>query len=233
MSPPASGAERPRALDRVRKLLALASSPNPHEAALAAARAQALIEAHRLQRWLEAEAQVERDPDPIVDARDQPLETGRKIRPWKAMLATVLAEANGCVAYTGNLDRQEALVLVGRARDREVVVELWTWLVRRIEWLSATHGAGQPRKWHEAFRMGVVDAVAERLAGVAQAVKDELETAALVVVEPAAAAHQEALRTFVDEHLRLGRGRSLRVDAEAWEDGRLASASLPLPRSKG
>ena len=36
----------------------------------------------------------------------------------------------------------EAIVLVGRGRDRELVVELWQWLVRRIEWLSATHGAG-------------------------------------------------------------------------------------------
>jgi len=218
----------PAALARVRKLLALATSPNPHEAALAAARAQALIEAHRLQAWLDAERREEEDPDPIADARDEPLEVGRRLRKWKVVLAATLAEANGCVAYTLERGREQAIVLVGRARDRAAVVELWGWLVKRIEWLSATHGAGKDRQWHEAFRIGVVDAIAERLREGNEEVRAGLEQAALVVVEPARAAHREALER-VTEGLRLGSGRAVRVDARAWQRGKAAGGTVDLP----
>lgn len=220
---------RPAALDRVRKLLALATSPNPHEAALAASRAQALIEAHRLQAWIDAEREVEQDPDPIVDAREEPLETGRRIRKWKSALAVVLAEANGAVAYTLDRGKDSAIVLVGRSADRAAVAELWSWLVKRIEWLSATHGAGQTKKWHEAFRFGVVDSVAQRLRESTTEARSELSEAALVVVDPAQAAHRDAMQRFVTSNLRLSRGRGVRVDAEAWESGKSASGDLDLP----
>src|SRR5690606_7750393 len=121
--------------------------------------------------------------DPIVDAHDEPLETGRRLRKWKVVLASALAEANGCIAYTVRHGREQAIVLVGRQRDREAVIELWNWLVKRIEWLSATHGAGRSRQWHEGFRIGAVDAVAKRLQESAEEVREELDSAALVVVE--------------------------------------------------
>jgi hypothetical protein len=218
----------PPALARVRKLLALATSPNPHEAALAAARAQALIEAHRLQAWLDAERREEEDPDPIVDAQGEPLEVGRRIRKWKVVLASTLAEANGCMAYTRGRGKEQAIVLVGRGRDRAAVVELWGWLVRRIEWLSATHGAGRDRQWHEAFRIGVVDAIAARLREGNDEARAELDATALVVVEPAAAAHREALDR-VAEGLGLGAGRAVRVDARAWQRGKAAGGDVELP----
>jgi len=225
--PPPSSA--PAALDKVRKLLALATSPNPHEAAVAAARAQALIETHRLQAWMDADRAAVEDPDPIIDARDEPLLTGRRIRRWKTALAVVLGQANGCVAYTLGGDKEQAIILVGRARDRAAVTELWGWLVRRIEWLSATHGAGQTKKWHEAFRLGVVDSVAQRLREGAEEVRCGLDETALVVVDPARAAHRDALDRFVADNLQLGRGRTLRVDAAAWEHGKEASGDLDLP----
>ncbi len=218
----------PAALARVRKLLALATSPNPHEAAVAAARAQALIDAHRLQAWIDAEHQVEADPDPIVDAREEPLEVARRPRKWKVVLASTLAEANDCIAYTRAQGREQAIVLVGRGRDRAAVAELWGWLVKRIEWLSATHGEGKSRQWHEAFRIGVVDAIAQRLVKGAAEVRAGLDSTALVIVEPARAAHREALDR-VAQSLRLGPGRGVRVDARAWQRGRAAGSDFELP----
>ena len=55
----------PALLDRVRKLLALAGSPNAHEAAAAAARAQALVARHQLEAWLEAIATCLTDDDSL------------------------------------------------------------------------------------------------------------------------------------------------------------------------
>jgi hypothetical protein len=165
-----------------------------------------------------------------VDARDEPLEVGRRIRKWKVVLAAVLAEANDCIAYTleRGRGREQAIVLVGRGRDRAAVGELWGWLVKRIEWLSATHGVGRSRQWHEAFRIGVVDAIAARLVKSAQEVRAELDSTALVVVDPARAAHREALDR-VAEGLRLGAGRGVRVDARAWQRGRAAGGDVELP----
>ena len=218
----------PVLLSRVRKLLALATSPNVHEAASAAAMAQTLIARHRLERWLDAEDAVATDP--IEDARDAPLEVARRLRKWRVLLASALADANGCVAYTLNRGRDEAIVIVGRAADRAAIEALWSWLVKRIEWLSATHGAGQSRQWHDAFRVGVVAAVADRLATVADDVRSEQAPGALVRLDPVALAQQQALDRYVSEHLRLGRGRSVTVEAAAWQQGHEAAKKLELKR---
>lgn len=216
----------PQLLDRVRKLLALASSPNVHEAAAAAAMAQTLIERHRLEGWLQGDLTAAASP--IDDGRDSPLDRARRIRKWRTVLAASIADANGCVAYVQRQGREEALVVVGHAADRAAVATLWDWLVKQIEWLSATHGPGQPRSWHDAFRVGAAAAVGERLAAVAGAVRAEQPTGAMVRLDPMRLARQAALDAFVDEHLELGRGRSIRVRADAWQQGKAAAAELRL-----
>jgi hypothetical protein len=221
-------------LDRVRKLLALASSPNVFEAAAAAAQAQALIERHRLEALLAAEAAeaAVEAVDPVTDGREAPLEAARKLRRWKSALAAGLAAANGCVAYTAALGREQALLIAGRAEDRAAVIELWSWLVRRIEWLSATHGGGQPREWHEAFRIGAAEAVSERLREAVAGAQVAIGAASLARIEPTRAARAAAVEGFVRDRLKLKPGRGLRVDAEALAAGRAAGATLPLrPRS--
>lgn len=217
-------------LDRVRKLLALATSPNVHEAAAAAAKAQALIEAHRLQEALDAEhAEAE---DPITDGREAPLESTRRLRKWKVVLAAGLAEANGCVAYTAERGREKQILLAGRDSDRRAVAEIWDWLVKRIEWLSATEGAGQDRLWHDGFRIGAAEIVAARLARAGEEARQDararLQSAALVKVEQALATRRAAVDRYAEEQLRLKRGRGIRVDAEAYAQGRKAGARLDL-----
>jgi hypothetical protein len=211
-------------LERVRKLLALASSPNIHEAASAAAKAQALIERHRLQSWLDA-ADAEA-ADPIEGGQDTPLEVARRLRKWKVVLATVLADANDCKAYTAQRGSEEAIIIAGRPQDRAAVFELWAWLDKRIEWLSATHGAGRSRRWHEAFRVGAVDAVAEQLRGVAEEVRREQAPGTLVRLDPLALARRDAMERWAQDHLQPSRGRGIRVDAKAWERGKAAGAGL-------
>ena len=229
-TPPRTPVSRDKLLQRIRKLLALAGSPNAHEAAAAAARAQALIDEHRLHEWLEAAQEQEDDPDPITDAREEPLERSGRLRIWKVLLAVAIADENGCVAYTLKRGADESIVLVGRARDRVVVAELWRWLVQRIEWLSATEGAGESRKWHEAFRIGALDAVSKRLATQHTASAAKLDAAALVVVQPAIAAHRAALANFVSNNLRLGKGRGVRVERSAYAEGKAAAAGIVMPR---
>lgn len=212
-------------LERVRRLLALAGSPNVHEAAAAAAAAQALIARHRLEGLLAGEA-----AEPITDGREAPLEVAVRPRRWKAFLAAGLARVNGCVAYSAEVPEGTALCVVGRASDRAAVAALWGWLVQRIELLSATHGAGQPRKWHDAFRVGAAEAVAGRLAASEAAAGADLPEGAMVRLAPALAERAAAVEAHAAQTLRLQRGRGMRVDVEALEAGRRAGADLPLRR---
>lgn len=196
-----------------------------HEAALAAARAQALIDAHRLQHLLDAE----RD-EPVADGRAHPLESGRRLRKWKLVLAQSLADLNGCIAYTERRGKLKNIVLVGTQADRAAVVALWEWLVRRIEWLSATHGVGHDRTWHEAFRVGAVVTITERLRAGQQDTTAQLETTALVQVRAGLARRQQRVADFARRNLNLKNGRGVRVDPEAYRQGRAAGGVVVLPK---
>lgn len=211
-------------LDRVHKLLALATSPNVHEAAAAAARAQALIDAHRLHDLLAGDP----DDDPITDGAEAPLEVARKLRKWRIALASELAALHGCVAYTASTDDGEAIRLAGRADDREAVRALWGWLVDRIQWLSATEGAGRPRWWHDAFRVGAVDTIVTRLRLAREHARADLDERALILLDPALTARAAAVERFAADQLRLKPGRGLRVDARAYDAGRRAADAVPL-----
>ena len=206
-------------LDRVRKLLALATSPNVHEAAAAAARAQRFIDEHRLQDLLAAE-----DAAPeFDDARDEPIETSKRLRPWKAALANVLADASGCVAYTLKRGREQSIVLVGREQDRQAVTAMYRALVAQVEWLSATHGPGESKKWHASFRLGAVHSI--------RVAMDERSTPPPTdqtpgLVHTALVAQRDALNQFVSDHLHLRPGKRLTVLGSAWEQGREASLGL-------
>lgn len=206
-------------LDRVAKLLALAESPNVHEAALAAARAQELIEAHRLEGLLQAREAQERA---LEDGRDAPLEAGRRVRKWKAVLAAQLAELNGCVAYAEGKRGDQRLLVAGLPEDRAAVMEVWQWLVKRIEWLSATEGAGRDRRWHEAFRIGASETILARMAEAKRSARAGLETTALSVAESALEARAEAVRRYADQELRLKKGRRIRVDVDGYRRGQEA-----------
>ncbi|MFT6145017.1 MAG: hypothetical protein ACJAZO_002956 [Myxococcota bacterium] len=206
-------------LDRVRKLLALATSPNVHEAAAAAVRAQRLIDEHRLQDLLAAEAA---EPD-FDDARDEPIETSKRLRPWKASLASVLAEASGCVAYTLTRGRKQSIVLVGRSEDREAVAAMYSALVAQVEWLSATAGPGQTKKWHASFRLGAVHSIRTALSERPEPTANNQPGA---LVHAALTAQRDAVRQFVSDHLRLRPGKRLTVLGSAWEQGREASIGL-------
>lgn len=223
----------PDLVARVRKLLALAGSPNVHEAASAAAAAQALVERHRLQGLLAAAEAADDPVDPVTDGREAPLEASRRLRRWKVALAASLAAHNGCVAYTAARGDATLLLVAGRAEDREAIAAIWGWLVARLEWLSATHGPSRSRAWHEAFRVGAAEVVATRLAATRGEVEADLSPGALVRVAPLQAARAAALDTFVARHLHLGPGRAWRVDARGLAHGRAAGATMPLLPPRG
>lgn len=209
-------------LDRVAKLLALASSPNVHEAALAASRAAALIDTWRLEGLVGAADA--RAPDDVV------LEAARRPRPWRAVLASGLAEREGCLVYSAERAGVTELHLVGRPDDIAAVTALFGWLAPRIEWLSATHGAGRSKSWHQAFRVGAIEAILDRSSRRDVEPAGSADPAALLRIDRDT--RRAAVDAWARDNLRLGQGRGLRVDARAYERGKHASGEIAAGASR-
>lgn len=94
------------AIQRVRKLLHLAESPNPHEAALAASQAKALM------------AKLGLKPEDVADDVQEVVEERRE--PYRQELARVVAMAYGCVPIMsgrGAVAYRGRPTVVKRARD--------------------------------------------------------------------------------------------------------------------
>ncbi len=218
-------------LGRVKKLLALATSSNVHEAAAAAAAAQALINRHQLTSLLAGHSA---DPnDPITSGLEAPLESAKRFRRWKLFLATGLAVQNAGLAWSTDLGAETQLCFCGHRSDRLAMMAVWSSLVTRIEWLSASHGAGRDRHWHEAFRIGAAEEIVARMAAgdvVDGDYHDEsdgppLTALTLSQVRPLRAARVAAVTAFAAA-LPRDRGRAVLVDLRAVKKGKAAAASL-------
>lgn len=235
-------------LDRLERLLRLATSSNPHEAAAAAARAQAMIEKHRIDEALVAV--LSGQAPEIVDDRDHPLDESKRLRPWKVALAGAIAEANGCGVYVldggRHRDAVRKAILVGRAENFAAVRALYADLVVRIEALTRTFGQGRSRDWATSFRFGVVDTLGDRLLAARISARREAiegEVAAPPEVAPMAGSplttlmrvpdavkelerQEAAVEAWMSKHLGAGKGRGTRVLQGAFAAGRAAGHDL-------
>lgn len=116
-------------LDRITKLLALATSPNEHEAAAAAAKAQEILTEHNLR--LEDIKSEHKSPDmPIEQVEIDSY--GRRVY-WKGFLASALADANFCAMWwLGG-----RVIVVGRNHNVAIVKSLYDYLTKTVERLAA------------------------------------------------------------------------------------------------
>jgi hypothetical protein len=177
---PESPKTPPRVLDRIRKILARASSTNPHEAASAAALAQRLMLEHRL-------TMEDVGEDVELDAISEiSLGSDGMAAPWRFALVTAIARAFLCEAI-GLRQRQgprRRVKIVGRKSEAEAALAVYRHVASEIERMAdeemsdpfvisveATSlglpGGFDARSYKDSFRRGAVRAVAERL-------KDEL-----------------------------------------------------------
>lgn len=232
------------AIDKVVRLLRLAKSDNPHEAALAAAKAQEIIDRHKLSASDLGEGTgASLADEPIADFKAAPLEEGSSIASWKSRLAMVIAGANQCRVYL-NRGHGAGIAIVGRASDAEAVRYLYAWLVREVDRLADRDGAGLGRTWRNNFRIGVVETIASRLRAQKEetraAVKDEARAVnpnAIVRVEQAIARVEEkdrAVDVWLQKNLRLRTTRSTsRYNSSARDAGRRAGHEISFNGTRG
>lgn len=155
------------ALRKVRGLLKLAQSSNPNEAALAASRAQEIMDRH----GIEAKAlalETHEAAEPIRDFGEVPegkLDEQPVGERWRGQLALVLCELNGCGCYLGHRGRRSgtSLELYGRPSSVETVRYLYGWIGAEVQRLAELHGAGLGAVWRRNFSTGCVETVSRRL----------------------------------------------------------------------
>jgi len=235
-------------LEKIKKLLRLAQSDNEHESALAAAKAQELMDRHQIeQAMLEADAQEEPDED-IVDFRDpdDALDSfGGKKPTWKGILSGVLARHNACGTYYYG----SRLNIVGRPTDVATVRYLYAYCVREIERFVVEKGPGHGRTWYNNYRRGCVDAIGRTLDRQREVMRQDLQKEAcapggesgrmaLVKVNDALAKFDERrheTRAWIKENLKLGTARSShsRHDSGAYKAGLADGAKINMGSGKG
>ncbi len=216
-----------RVVERVQKLLALSTSQNPHEAALAAAKAQALLFKHNLSLSL-VEAGAARNSQTVYIS--DRFDSGGRTN-WRRALLAAVARNNFCrgVSYRGSRD----VGIVGEPHNIAVVKDLYAFLVREITHLADLGAAGRPasgrestRAWKRSFYQGAVVTIEQRLA--AQRRRDataDRASRALVVVKD-----QELDEAYRQHFPNVQRGRtSARPrSADGFYAGVEAARRIPL-----
>jgi hypothetical protein len=213
--------DEPRVLRRIRKLLALAQSPNEHEARLAAARAQRLMLEHNLAGLELGETQ------PYRSRQIGPVK--RRFQAHEKWLGGILSEhffvrcvwMNGFDAQRGMSGRY--LEISGTPENLDMAAWVYGFLLDTAERLWRQHkraegirGDGERRR----FLAGVIYGFGEQLRGQEQRNQEE---GLIWLGDP-------RLEDYIGtRHPRLRRGRSTRVrTTDAWHQGKAAGHEIVL-----
>lgn len=246
-----------QALRQAAKLLKLAEHANtsPEEAAVAASKAQEIMTRFKIEHIVAQESQVTPEPEEEIEdfaKKGAHLynDGGQKVSGWLNRLAVVLSKANQCKVYTSwtppKLGRRASatIEIIGRPSDAETVRYMFGYLSNEVERLTKIHGKGCGRTWCNNFRLGIVDAVSERLKAQRKTTEEELRkqaeagsTMALVKVDNALAVLDRRLQEaedFAEETLNLRKTYSRATfDPSAREAGRNAGKNISLGGAKG
>lgn len=221
------------AMRKAAKLLRLATSSNPNEAAAAAAKAQEIMDRYKLSGDslnLEGNAPEEK----VIHCPQDPLERDANAR-WKGFLAVSISKANQCQVYATS----GTYCLIGRPSDMQAVRYLYAWLVQEVQRLTDAHCVGCGRTYRNNFSIGCTETIGEKLREqrkqTVEAVKAEAfgNEKALVLVQNSLAkiAKQEQdVEQYARSVLKIRKGRTSRTtyDHSARQAGREAGKSINI-----
>lgn len=169
-------------ISKIKKLLDLADTSrnsNVEEAASAAAKAQRLMEKHRIHKAMVEEHQS--------GVKHHQLNDQGKPEKWKVYLANTIAKFNGCfIVQSPTYEKDGELALVGEPEDISTVQELYSYIVAEttrfclanIITFKMQYGEYPDASYKDSFYLGAITAVERRLVEATnQARADELSKA--------------------------------------------------------
>lgn len=207
-----------RIIDRIRKLLNLSESGNEHEAAAAAAKAQALLAEYNLQM-----ADIPEDGRGCT-ASTSDVKTRIKLEKWAFALAHKTARAFSCDYYHSSLGRT---TFVGVGADAEVCAWTFSYLYRALMRMASAYMRGRGGRGsyidgqlRESYLTGAVIVIGRRLREQAQ--QTPTTSDALVPVK------DEVVQAAMPDDLRPKRFRERPLVGMAAYEGAQAAQDLPL-----
>lgn len=214
------------AIDKAIKLLRLSKSSNVHEAALAASRAQEIIDRFKLDITdMDFENRNAKDDnEPIKDfGYGDPLDKTSYLKPWMLRLASVVADANQCRIVYARIDemgdgrnRGAVIKIIGRPSDVNVTRYLHGYLRGEVVRLRDENCAGNSGTYKRQFCLGVVETISAKLREQKKAMESDLRNQhshnpmALVRVNNAIVRLEKRhgeVQKWVEANLKLGHGR--------------------------
>lgn len=208
-------------LEKIKKLLALATSSNPNEAALAAQRAQELMVKYAVE-----ESQLAGSEHVKEEIGRAILGTPYKnVSKWKALLARALSPAFFCRAF---FIAKVGIVIIGRPTDREALKATFNCLEHDIEKMAAAAWAkasaeypGHGKSWKNAFYYGVCQTIKDRISVNTKA----LSTGSTAIV---LANRQKEVDEYVDQHHKLTKAAPISISSHGYTAGQVAGHALNL-----
>ena len=210
-----------RIIERIRKLLRLSESANPHEAALAAQRVQQMLSEHNL--TMES---IGRDAE-TDKARQVNRKTRKELEKWAHALASHTANAFDCQYFHDPNTGDTSFVGVGV--DPEVCGWMYGYLYKTLLRLASEHMRGPARLLRSAkskraarnsFLFGAVDVINYRM--YLQKKATPITSDALVPVKDA------IVRAAMPDELKRG---TIKPDKSRLQDrlaGMLSAEHIPL-----
>ena len=208
-------------LEKVRKLLALSESPNEHEAALAAAKAQEILDRENLSIF-------DLKPPSVSDVDSYTISEQTRHAAWKSHLFTKLARIYDLRPY----HQIGTLKVVGFKQDVDVFQYIHTYLSLVIELLALKEKRrclGQDRKQAFRFRTSFCHGASDRICEIiklqrAERLSQDVKCTALVIQK------KSHVNSWANQHLNL-RNKSVSrnsFDNDAYNKGIIAAGNINL-----
>ena len=228
--------------DKIQKLLSLSKSPNEHEAAMALQKAQDLLKKYNLS--MEEVFSFTAD-----NVREDIVFCSKKIPRWLGWLATVIAEIFNVQVYKScEFDRQAEIRYIGRGirfvgfeADLMVATHCFIYLKRGIEAGCRQKRAELkllgmkyfPRNFKNAYALGYIEAVKEKMAQLARIQLQQEDLQATEQISNLPVVKQNAIEEYM-RHLNLGTAKQTKIQLDhavymvGFTDGAKTSLSRPV-----
>lgn len=222
---------RERVIEKVRKLLALSSSNNQHEAALAAAHAQRLLAEHNLS-MSELEVQEE-------GAGEVAIEVAKTVPKWLSSLFATVANGFDCFPIVTTSESCSRLRFIGVGEDPAVACCTLQFLMQELRRLATAYlrsneaaqgrlSAADRQRVRTSYLLGGAQGVRQAL--MAQKAQTPTTSTALVPVKDA------LIKQYREQQIgaiRMQRTRRSTVLAAAFQQGKNDGAALQIRPESG
>jgi Protein of unknown function (DUF2786) len=200
-------------LNKVKLLLKLTQSPNPHEAESAQKLADGLIEKHNISP---EELESLKDPKPLY-GEDEKIFGTIGLVSWKQKIALAIGNHFECQIVVEELvpnegDRQYHYFAYGDPADVKKVQYAWRSFVNKVEKLIDVECLGRGPVYIESYCEGVVDAIKENILTYGIKIPDQLKQRVKTQVEKAITLGGDAL---VKAHAEKPKAAERRVDVNS------------------